>query len=80
MNPVRLIFCIHNHQPAGNFDSVNEQSYRDAYRPFLDLAAEYPDFRFAMHTSGCLLEWLEASLHRPIAHAGPRNAARAIVG
>ena len=61
MNPVRLIFCIHNHQPTGNFDSVNEQSYRDAYRPILDLAAEYPDFRFAMHTSGCLLEWLEAN-------------------
>jgi len=63
MNPVRLIFCIHNHQPTGNFDSVNEQAYNDAYRPFLDLIREYPDFRFALHTSGCLLEWLEE--HHP---------------
>ena len=57
---VRLILSFHNHQPVGNFDGVFEQAYRDAYLPFLDVMQDYPDIRFALHTSGSLLEWLEA--------------------
>ena len=60
---VRLILGLHNHQPVGNFDSVFAQTHADAYRPFLDLIAEFPQLPFVLHTSGSLLEWLEA--HRP---------------
>lgn len=60
MNSVRFIFCVHHHQPTGNFDSVNEAVYASAYKPFLDLVAEYPEFAVCLHTSGCLLEWLES--------------------
>ncbi|MFM7164414.1 MAG: alpha-amylase/4-alpha-glucanotransferase domain-containing protein [Planctomycetaceae bacterium] len=60
---VRLVLSFHNHQPVGNFDGVFEQAYRDAYLPFLDVMQDYPEIRFALHTSGSLLEWLE--LHRP---------------
>ncbi len=58
---VRLILAFHNHQPVGNFDGVFEQSFRESYRPFLDVLQDYPDIPFALHTSGSLLEWLEAA-------------------
>lgn len=58
--PLRFVFGVHNHQPVGNFDSVFEQAYRDGYAPFLDLIEHYPEIPITVHTSGCLLEWLEA--------------------
>jgi alpha-amylase len=60
MNPVRFVFCLHNHQPVGNFDHVIEGAYEQAYLPFVELLADYPAFKFCLHTSGCLLEWLAA--------------------
>ena len=58
---VRLILAFHNHQPIGNFDGVFEQAYEDSYLPFLDTLEQYPEIRFAFHTSGSLLEWLESA-------------------
>jgi hypothetical protein len=60
---LRFVLALHNHQPVGNFDYVVEQAYQDSYRPFLDVAADYPDIAFALHTSGCLMEWLAS--HKP---------------
>src|SRR5262245_42004155 len=60
---LRFVFGLHNHQPVGNFDFVFEQAYRDAYQPFLELIAQYPEIAVSLHTSGSLLEWLVA--HRP---------------
>ena len=34
---VRLVLCLHNHQPVGNFDGVFEASYQESYLPFLDV-------------------------------------------
>ncbi len=58
MSQVRLILALHNHQPVGNFESVFDDAFRTSYRPFLDVLEHYPDVRFALHTSGPLLEWL----------------------
>ncbi len=60
---VRLILVLHNHQPVGNFDGVFEQAYQDSYLPFLDVFESYPDLRIGLHTSGSLMEWLDA--HHP---------------
>jgi alpha-amylase len=54
---------LHNHQPVGNFDGVFEQAYQDSYLPFLDVFESYPDLRIGLHTSGSLMEWLDA--HHP---------------
>src|SRR5271170_8256730 len=62
-NPIRFVFALHDHQPIGNFDGVFEQAYQDSYRLFLDLFEQYPNLRIALHTSGSLLEWLDA--HHP---------------
>jgi alpha-amylase len=63
MPTLRFVLALHNHQPIGNFDGVFEQAYQDSYRPFLDVFERYPDLRLSLHTSGCLLEWLDA--HHP---------------
>jgi alpha-amylase len=63
MANVKFILGVHNHQPVGNFDFVVEEAYQQAYRPFLALVAGHPWFKFALHNSGCLWEWLQA--HHP---------------
>lgn len=57
---IHFAFAVHNHQPVGNFPGVMEQAYQDAYAPFLDVVERHPGIRFSLHTSGPLLEWLEA--------------------
>jgi 4-alpha-glucanotransferase len=56
---VQLLLVIHNHQPVGNFDHVIHEACDSAYLPFLRAMLEAPHIRFGLHTSGCLLEWLE---------------------
>ena len=58
MPGVRLILALHNHQPVGNFGEVFEASYRESYRPFLEVMEDYPGIPFVLHISGPLLEWL----------------------
>lgn len=56
--PVSLLFGVHAHQPAGNFESVLEHAHQRCYRPFLETVYRYPEFRFAIHISGWLLDWM----------------------
>ncbi|REJ69472.1 MAG: DUF1926 domain-containing protein [Planctomycetota bacterium] len=62
-NSVRLALVLHNHQPIGNFDHVFEQAYQDSYLPFLHVFEPFSSLRISLHTSGSLIEWLEA--HHP---------------
>ena len=62
-SPLHLVIVLHNHQPVGNFDHVFEQAYQDSYLPFLDVFEPYSNLRIALHTSGSLIEWLDA--HHP---------------
>ena len=58
---LRLILCLHDHQPVGNFDGVFADACRDSYEPFLDVFEPFDSLKIALHTSGSLLEWLEAN-------------------
>lgn len=58
-----FIFCLHNHQPVGNFDHVFEWGFKDSYNKAMEILAKYPEFKFAVHHSGPLLEWIES--HHP---------------
>lgn len=62
-NQIRFCLVLHNHQPVGNFDYVFQQAYEDSYLPFLDLFEPFTDLQLSLHTSGPLLEWLDA--HHP---------------
>ena len=53
-----LLFGVHAHQPAGNFPEVLEAAHARCYKPFLEILHRYPDFRFAVHFSGPLLDYL----------------------
>jgi alpha-amylase/alpha-mannosidase (GH57 family) len=56
--PVSLLLGVHAHQPAGNFPEVLEHAHERCYRPFLHTLHRYPQFRFAAHFSGWLLQYL----------------------
>lgn len=58
--PISLLFGVHAHQPAGNFPEVFELARKRCYRPFLETLHEFPQFRFALHFSGPLLDYLSA--------------------
>ena len=56
--PVSLLFGVHAHQPVGNFPEVLADAHRRCYKPFLEVLYRYPQFRFALHISGWLLDYL----------------------
>ncbi len=55
---VSLLLGVHAHQPVGNFPEVLDDAHARCYRPFLHTLYRYPQFRFAVHYSGWLLEYL----------------------
>jgi hypothetical protein len=57
---LHFLFGVHNHQPAGNFDSVVEDAVARAYHPFLAALREIPGFPLTVHCSGGLLAFLRA--------------------
>lgn len=56
--PVSLLFGVHAHQPVGNFPAVLIDAHLRCYKPFLQVLYRYPDFRFSVHFSGWLLDFL----------------------
>ncbi|WP_457749786.1 alpha-amylase/4-alpha-glucanotransferase domain-containing protein [Sulfurimonas sp.] len=56
MKKVSLLFGIHMHQPVDNFDEAIENAVKLCYAPFFETMRKYPDFKFALHCSGWLLE------------------------
>ncbi len=55
---VTLLFGVHAHQPAGNFEHVLDDAHARCYKPFIETVYRYPDFRLAVHFSGWLLDYL----------------------
>ncbi|HOO45168.1 MAG TPA: DUF1926 domain-containing protein [Deltaproteobacteria bacterium] len=58
---IMLAFCVHSHQPVGNFPAVFQQGARDCYLPLLKILKDYPQIRMTLHYTGPLLEWFEAN-------------------
>jgi len=56
--PISLLLGVHAHQPVGNFSAVLEEAHARCYGPFLHTLHRYPEFRFAAHFSGWLLDRL----------------------
>jgi hypothetical protein len=56
---MKICFCLHDHQPVGNFEFVMESAYSDCYSPMIDALHRHPGVRTGLHLSGTLLEWLE---------------------
>ncbi|WP_373070992.1 alpha-amylase/4-alpha-glucanotransferase domain-containing protein [Sulfurimonas sp.] len=56
MKKVSLLFGIHMHQPVDNFDEAVNEAVELCYEPFFETMIKYPKFKFAVHSSGWLLE------------------------
>jgi alpha-amylase len=54
-----FLIALHFHQPIGNFDYVIERACERCYKPLLDTIEAFPDLKFNLHYSGCLLEWFK---------------------
>src|SRR5512142_2922532 len=55
---ISLLLGVHAHQPVGNFTSVLDDAHARCYGPFLRVLHRYPAFKFAIHISGWLLDYL----------------------
>ncbi len=62
-NAIRCACAAQPPTHPGNFDHVIEQAYQESYRPFLEWFGRYESLKIALHTSGSLIEWLDA--HHP---------------
>jgi len=58
MKKIYFLFCIHNHQPVGNFDYLFQEAFSKAYLPLLEHLERHPGVRVCLHYSGTLLEWM----------------------
>jgi alpha-amylase/alpha-mannosidase (GH57 family) len=56
--PIALLLGVHAHQPVGNFPEVLHDAHLRCYRPYLQTLYRFPEFPFAVHFSGWLLDWL----------------------
>jgi hypothetical protein len=59
MAKTQLLFGIHMHQPVDNFREVIDHAVEVCYAPFFEVMGRYPEFRFAVHCSGWLMEQIE---------------------
>lgn len=56
-----FIFCVHAHQPVGNFGGVFQEAVDKCYAPFFDTLEKHPNVPVVFHMSGSLIDWLEAN-------------------
>ena len=61
MGRIRFILGIHAHQPVGNLPEVFTEAYCRSYLPFFEVVSDFPGVPFALHYSGVLFDWLEAT-------------------
>ncbi|MCJ7746621.1 MAG: DUF1926 domain-containing protein [Desulfobacterales bacterium] len=59
MDKVAFLFCVHNHQPVGNFRHVLENAYQKAYLPFIEVLKKYPFMKLSIHYSGILWDFFK---------------------
>src|SRR3972149_10067075 len=59
MEKVAFLFCVHNHQPVGNFSHVLEKAFTKSYLPFIEILQKYPFMKVSVHYSGILWDFFK---------------------
>ena len=59
MEKVAFLFCVHNHQPVGNFVHILENAYEKAYLPFMEVLKKYPFMKISIHYTGILWDFFK---------------------
>ena len=55
---INFILGLHSHQPVGNFESIFEEAFQLAYKPFLEVFYNHPEVKITLHYTGVLFEWI----------------------
>ncbi len=63
MNKLPFLFGIHCHQPVDNFNNVVDEAVEKSYKPFIETALKFENFKFSVHFSGWLLEYIKTNHH-----------------
>jgi alpha-amylase/alpha-mannosidase (GH57 family) len=58
MKQTALLLGLHCHQPVDNFHHVLYEAIEKSYHPFFEVASGFPEFKFSVHYSGWLLEFI----------------------
>ncbi len=59
MKKSALLLGLHCHQPVDNFSYVVDEAIERSYKPFFREVLKYEDFKFSVHYSGWLLEYIK---------------------
>ncbi len=59
MEKVAFLFCVHDHQPVGNFLHILENAYEKAYLPFIEVLKQYPFMKISIHYTGVLWDFFK---------------------
>ncbi len=59
MRETALLLGLHCHQPVDNFHHVLDEAIQKSYHPFFEVASRYEEFKFSVHYSGWLLEYIK---------------------
>jgi len=54
----KLLFGVHMHQPVDNLGVAVENAINLCYAPFFEIMSQYREFKFALHSSGWILEFI----------------------
>ena len=55
----KLLFGVHMHQPVDNLGVAIKQAIELSYAPFFEIMSEYREFKFALHSSGWILNHIK---------------------
>ncbi len=55
----KLLFGVHMHQPVDNLGIAIKQAIELSYAPFFEIMSEYREFKFALHSSGWILNHIK---------------------
>ena len=55
----KLLFGVHMHQPVDNLGVAIKKAIEFCYAPFFKLTSKYKEFKFALHSSGWILEYIK---------------------
>jgi hypothetical protein len=55
----KLLFGVHMHQPVDNLGFAVDEAIEKCYAPFFEIMSKYKEFKFALHSSGWILEYIK---------------------
>ena len=55
----KLLFGVHMHQPVDNLGVAIKSAIELSYAPFFEIMSNYKEFKFALHSSGWILEHIQ---------------------